>query len=125
MEAMPGKTVGWMRGDESRELLEVEAWDGDGGEGDLYILFNGGSLYWMSPVTSDGYNEHGLDRAVIDAVLRWSASGSLSSTGGGRSGRCDGPADGTDLRGTMGRMDLPRYSGGARWATVGAREGRR
>jgi hypothetical protein len=80
---MPGKTVGWVWGEESPELLGVDAREEDGDEGDLYILFNGGSLYWISPVTSDGYNEPGLDSGVVAAALRWSASGSLVSMGGG------------------------------------------
>lgn len=124
MDEMPGRVVGRARGDECAELLEVEeSRDGDGGNGDLYTLFRGGSLYWMSPVTSEGYKEPGLVSGVVDdAGLRWSARGSLGSTGKG----CDGPAEGRDLRGIMGRMDLPMYSGGARWATMGApREGRR
>lgn len=127
IDEMPGSVVGWARGDECAELLGLDSRDGDGGEGDLYILLRGGSLNWMSPVTSDGYKEPGLDNGVVEeAALRWSARGSLGSTGRGCSGRCDGPAEGRDLSGIMGRMDLPMYSGGARWATVGApREGRR
>lgn len=124
IDEMPGKVVGWARGDECAELLGVDSREGDGGDGDLYILFRGGSLNWMSPVTSEGYKEPGLDSVVVDgAALRWSARGSLGSTGRG----CDGPAEGRDLSGIMGRIVLPMlYSGGARWAMVGApREGRR
>ena len=127
IDEMPGRVVGCARGDEWAELLGVDSRDGDGGDGNLYILFRGGSLNWMSPVTSEGYKEPGLGSGVVDATLRWSARGSLGSMGRGCSGKCDEPAEeGRDLRGIMGRMDLPMYSWGARWATVGApREGRR
>jgi len=65
-DEMPGRVLGWALGDECAELLGVDSRDGDGGDGDLYILFRGGSLNWMSPVTSEGYKEPGLDSAVVD-----------------------------------------------------------
>ena len=41
-DEMPGRVVGWARGDECAELQGEDS--RDGGDGDLYILFRGGSL---------------------------------------------------------------------------------
>ena len=76
MDRIPGRTVGWAIGE---EWVELGVDSRDGGEGDLYILFNGGSLYWISPDVRKGYKEPGFEKDVADTGGRWSESGDLGS----------------------------------------------
>jgi len=66
---MPGNLAGCVEGEEC-VLLDVGDVSREGGEGDRYILFRGGSLYWISPDVRRGYNDPGFDElSLLDDAI--------------------------------------------------------
>jgi len=100
IDRIPGRTVDWAIGE---ECVELGVDSRDGGEGDLYILPKGGSLYWISPDVRRGYKEEGFERDVVNTGVRWSESGNLASRVWGRARG----APGSVLSGIIGRFDMP------------------
>lgn len=115
MDRRLGSTVGIVCGDECVEL-GVDSLDG--GDGDLYALLRGASLYWASPDMRVGYMEPDFndgmaeDDAADEGVSlaggpRCMPFVSLGSTGSGRLVPESGwGVPGTVFSGTMGRICL-------------------
>jgi len=104
---MLGRTVARGTGDDRVEL-GVDSLEG--GEGERYMGFNGGSLNCMSPDVSRGYKDEGAGDTVDGVSLaggpRCTLVDNLGSTGAGRVVGMAGCTPEAALRGTMVRLDL-------------------